>query len=120
MDSPDFVIRQIDPTGWLKPKIDKLTIRAHGAFAEALGRRTVEAQAHALARDGGGLARVGGRRVTVVTGIATGFEEVCLSIDPLVQDLRPELGEQGLGGRARRIGHRGGGAGNGGEYRGVV
>lgn len=39
---PEFVIRQIDPTGWLKPKIDRLTIRAHGAFAQALGRRTVE------------------------------------------------------------------------------
>ena len=39
---PDFVVRQIDPTGWLEPKIDKLTIRAHGALDQALGRETVE------------------------------------------------------------------------------
>ena len=39
---PKFLVEKIDPTGWLKPKIDKVTIRAHGAFEEALGRKTVE------------------------------------------------------------------------------
>lgn len=45
---PEFLVARIDPTGWLKPRIDKLTVRAHGALADPLGRATVETRQVAL------------------------------------------------------------------------
>ena len=45
---PEFVVQKIDPTGWLKPKIDKLTVKAHGAFRDPLSRHTIETGQAAL------------------------------------------------------------------------
>ncbi len=39
---PKQIIERIDPTGWLRPQIDRFTIKANGAFEEPLGRRTME------------------------------------------------------------------------------
>jgi len=39
---PKEIVEQIDPTGWLQPKIGKLTFLAHGAFDDPLDRKTVE------------------------------------------------------------------------------
>lgn len=39
---PKQIVAQIDPTGWLKPKVDTFTVKAHGAFAEPIGRVTLE------------------------------------------------------------------------------
>ena len=39
---PKAIIERIDPTGWLRPRIDRFTIKANGAFEEALSRRTME------------------------------------------------------------------------------
>ena len=39
---PRQVIDRIDPTGWLKPKVDRFTVRGHGAFDEPLARATIE------------------------------------------------------------------------------
>jgi len=39
---PRHIVERIDPTGWLKPRIDRMTVRAHGVLGEALGRATVE------------------------------------------------------------------------------
>ncbi|MEM7058760.1 MAG: DUF2125 domain-containing protein [Pseudomonadota bacterium] len=39
---PKELVAQIDPTGWLQPKIGTLTFLAHGAFDDPLDRKTVE------------------------------------------------------------------------------
>ena len=39
---PKEIVAAIDPTGWLRPKIDRFTIKGHGAFDDALNRNTVE------------------------------------------------------------------------------
>ena len=39
---PKQIVARIDPTGWLKPKIDRLTIDAHGAFDAPLDRAVIE------------------------------------------------------------------------------
>ena len=39
---PELLIERIDPTGWLKPSIDRFTILGHAAFDDPLDRMTVE------------------------------------------------------------------------------
>ncbi|MEM7190387.1 MAG: DUF2125 domain-containing protein [Pseudomonadota bacterium] len=39
---PKQIVARIDPTGWLKPKIDRLTFQGHGAFDAPLDRKTIE------------------------------------------------------------------------------
>lgn len=39
---PKTIVAAIDPTGWLKPSVDQLTIKGHAAFAEPLDRTTIE------------------------------------------------------------------------------
>lgn len=42
VDLPRQLVARIDPTGFLKPKIDRFTVLANGTFDRALGRETVE------------------------------------------------------------------------------
>jgi hypothetical protein len=39
---PEELIRQIDPTGWLKPTIDRLTVIGHAALADPIDLKTLE------------------------------------------------------------------------------
>lgn len=39
---PKEIVAQIDPTGWLRPSIDSLTVLGHAAFDDPLDRSTVE------------------------------------------------------------------------------
>lgn len=39
---PKEIVAQIDPTGWLKPSVERLTVAAHGTFDAPLDRTTVE------------------------------------------------------------------------------
>jgi hypothetical protein len=39
---PKALVAKIDPTGWLKPSVDTLTVRAHAALDDPLNRLTVE------------------------------------------------------------------------------
>ncbi|MEM1163860.1 MAG: DUF2125 domain-containing protein [Pseudomonadota bacterium] len=39
---PKEIVAQIDPTGWLQPKIDRVTIIGHGAFDAPLDRTVIE------------------------------------------------------------------------------
>ena len=39
---PKELVARIDPTGWLKPQVDQVTVIAHGAFDDPLDRLTVE------------------------------------------------------------------------------
>ncbi|MEM7742144.1 MAG: DUF2125 domain-containing protein [Pseudomonadota bacterium] len=39
---PQQIVEQIDPTGWLRPSIDQLTVLGHAAFDDPLDRLTVE------------------------------------------------------------------------------
>lgn len=42
LDLPKEIVAQLDPTGWLEPKVDTLTVQAHGAFDAPIGRATIE------------------------------------------------------------------------------
>ena len=42
LNLPKQIVEQIDPTGWLKPKVDRFTVKAHGSFEEPLGRASFE------------------------------------------------------------------------------
>lgn len=39
---PEALVDRIDPTGWLKPQVDRVTVIGHAALAEPLGLATVE------------------------------------------------------------------------------
>ncbi len=39
---PKEIVAKIDPTGWLQPKVDTLTIKGHAAFDDPLDRLTLE------------------------------------------------------------------------------
>ena len=39
---PRQIVAHIDPTGWLKPKVDRFTVQAHGSFEKPLGRTSFE------------------------------------------------------------------------------
>lgn len=39
---PEALVGRIDPTGWLKPRVDRVTVIGHAALAEPLGLATVE------------------------------------------------------------------------------
>jgi len=45
---PPQLVAAIDPTGWLKPRIDRLTVLTHGTLGAALGRETIETGVVAL------------------------------------------------------------------------
>ena len=39
---PKALVEQIDPTGWLRPSVDTLTVKGHAAFDDPLDRLTLE------------------------------------------------------------------------------
>lgn len=39
---PKELVAQIDPTGWLRPSVDRLSVKGHAAFDDPLDRLTVE------------------------------------------------------------------------------
>jgi hypothetical protein len=39
---PEQLVARIDPTGWLKPELDRLTVIGHAALAEPIALRTLE------------------------------------------------------------------------------
>ncbi len=42
MRLPEQLVARIDPTGWLKPQLDRLTVIGHAALAQPIALRTLE------------------------------------------------------------------------------